>query len=51
MRSMWRPCATISTIEWPVLGRDGRLTGRLLIPVGSKLVLELGWCKALPRRA
>ena len=44
---MYCPCATISTFEWPVLGRDNRLTGRLLIPVQVKLVLELGLRKAL----
>jgi hypothetical protein len=48
---MYCPCATISTIEWSVLGRDSRLTGRLLIPVQVKLVPELGWRKALPRYA
>ena len=48
---MYCPCATISTFEWPVLGRDNRLTGRLLIPVQVKLVLELGLRKALPRYA
>jgi len=37
--------------RWPVLGRDSRLTGRLLIPVQVKLAIEPDLRKALPRDA
>jgi hypothetical protein len=37
--------------RWPVLGRDSRLPGRLLIPVQVKLVIEQDLRKALPRYA